>query len=148
MKSENAKGSFMKNLNLKNNWSKLGAAFLLSLSFISMSANAQLTGSKDVQIGVNDVYVPSGFDSSTDAYVVVSGILMNGCYKWKEASVKNIDAFNHEITTMATVSPGMCLMVLIPFQKEVKIGKLASGAHNLKFMSGDGTYLEKKLTVE
>jgi hypothetical protein len=39
-------------------------------------------------------------------------------------------------------------MVLVPFTKEVKLGKLNSGKHTLKFLNGDGTYLEKTMAVE
>jgi hypothetical protein len=39
-------------------------------------------------------------------------------------------------------------MVLVPFNKEVKLGKLNAGKHTLKFLNGDGTYLEKTLTIE
>ena len=39
-------------------------------------------------------------------------------------------------------------MVLIPYTKEVAIGKLDKGSHTLRFMNGDGTYIEKKLDVQ
>lgn len=103
---------------------------------------------KEVQVGISGVFVPGGFDSTADAYVVVSGIFQNGCYKWNRAEKNSRDEFTHEIKTIATVTPGMCIMVLIPFQKEVRLGKLSSGEHNLRFLNGDGTYIEKKLLVE
>lgn len=103
---------------------------------------------RDVVIGVNDVFIPPGFDSEADAFVVVSGIFPNGCYRWKDAKVKNLDNFNHEVTSVAEVSQGMCLQVLVPFSRDIKLGKLDSGEHTLKFMSGDGTYLEKKMVIE
>lgn len=103
---------------------------------------------REVPIGLSSVYVPGGFDSSSDAFVVVSGIFQNGCYKWKRADIINKDEFNHEIRSVASVSQGMCIMVLIPFQKDVRLGKLSSGKHNLRFLNGDGTYIEKSLMVE
>lgn len=103
---------------------------------------------KDVVVGINDVFVPGGFDSQADSYVVVSGIFPNGCYKWKGAKVNQIDSLNHEVTSVAEVSQGMCLQVLVPFSKDIKLGKLESGVHTLRFMSGDGTYLEKKMVIE
>lgn len=104
--------------------------------------------SKDVQIGINGVFVPGSFDANTEAYVVVNGVFPNGCYKWGRADIANVDAFNHEVKSIATVTQGMCIMVLVPFQKDVRLGKLAQGKHTLKFLSGDGTYLEKTLTIE
>lgn len=131
------------------NTSLLAAVLMLATAQSAMSADTvtSLT-TKDVQIGLNDVYVPGGFDSEADAYVVASGIFPNGCYKWKTANVKHVDSYNHEVQSYATVSQGMCIMVMVPFTKEVHLGKLASGAHNLKFLNGDGTYISKTLKVE
>lgn len=123
--------------------------FLFS-SAIALSAHAEqeLPVVKDVVVGINDVFVPGGFDSQSDSYVVVSGIFPNGCYQWKGASVKNTSDLTHEITSVAKVSQGMCIQVLIPFSKDIRLGKLSTGTHSLRFMSGDGTYLEKSLVVE
>ncbi|MGZ5279005.1 MAG: hypothetical protein ACXWC9_03635 [Pseudobdellovibrionaceae bacterium] len=122
---------------------------LLAIGLSSSVAPAQdLPATREVNVGVSDVYVPGGFDSEADAYVVVNGIFPNGCYRWKGAEVANVDVFHHEIKSIATVSQGMCLMVLLPFTKEVRLGKLASGEHHLKFVNGDGTHLEKTLKVE
>ena len=103
---------------------------------------------KVVQIGAADAYIPSGFDSNSDAFAVESGIFPNGCYHWDHAEVNHVNATTHEIRSFAKVQPGMCIMVLIPFHKEVQLGKLAVGTHAIRFMSGDGTYFEKQLTIE
>lgn len=103
---------------------------------------------KEVQIAINSVYVPGGFDSASDVFVVVNGLFPNGCYKWSRADVENTDAYTHEIKSVALVNPGMCIMVLVPFQKEVQLGKFSAGKHTLRFLNGDGTYLEKSLIVE
>jgi hypothetical protein len=39
-------------------------------------------------------------------------------------------------------------MVLVPFQKEVRLGKFEAGKHTLRFENGDGTYFEKTLVIE
>lgn len=108
----------------------------------------QLPAEKEVQIGISGAFVPGGFDSSSDAYVIVNGVFQNGCYKWKRADVSSTGEFTHEIRSIATVTQGMCIMVLIPFQKDVRLGQLPTGKHILKFLNGDGTYLEKSLVVE
>jgi hypothetical protein len=122
---------------------------LFSQSILVFADGGELE-SKEVVVGVSDVLVPGGFDSSTDAYVIESGVFPNGCYRWKRAEVTAVaDQKNlHEIRTIASVSQGMCLMVLVPFTKEVKLGKLSPGVHTLRFVSGDGTYLERTLTIE
>lgn len=120
------------------------AAMVLSFSNPAVAAD----GDREVSVGLSGVFVPGGFDSTSDAYVVVSGIFQNGCYKWSRAEILSRDAFTHEISPKAIVTPGMCIMVLIPFQKEVRLGQLQAGKHSLKFLGGDGTYIEKTLVVE
>lgn len=123
------------------------AALLVGFNAFAGQADQQLPQEKEVQVGISGVYVPAGFDTSSDVYVVVNGIFQNGCYKWKRADV-NHNGFNHEIKSVASVSQGMCLMVLVPFQKEVRLGQFDAGKHTLRFLNGDGTYLEKTLVIE
>lgn len=124
-----------------------GFAVVLAV-FSGVNAVAGELPEKEVQIGVNDAYIPGGFDINSDVYVVTNGIFPNGCYKWKRAEVNHADPYMHEVKSVATVSQGMCLMVLVPFTKEVKLGKFAAGKHTLRFLNGDGTYLEKSMVVE
>ncbi len=125
-------------------------AIILSTAalFLSMQVKAEVQPSKDVVIALNDVFIPGGFDSSMESYVVVSGIFPNGCYKWKGAEKKDISAYEHEVTSTATVNQGMCIQVLVRFSKDVRLGRLQTGKHVLRFMSNDGTYLEKTLLIE
>ncbi|MGE0171052.1 hypothetical protein [Nocardioides sp.] len=99
-------------------------------------------------IGVNDAYIPGGFGSDSDAYVIVSGMFPNSCYRWNRADVKAVSTTVHEVRSIATVSQTMCLMVLVPYSKEVSLGRLQPGEHTLRFMNGDGTHFEKTLVVE
>ena len=123
-------------------------ASLILLAVAPNFASANPVPTKDVTIGLAEVFVPGGFSSSTNAYVIVSGMFPNSCYNWKTAQVTSPSTFSHEIRAIATVSQTMCLMVMIPFQKEVDLGTLASGVHTLRFISGDDTYFEKQLTIE
>ncbi|MGZ3725912.1 MAG: hypothetical protein ACXWQQ_08925 [Pseudobdellovibrio sp.] len=123
-------------------------AALSLLTIQTAFAADQTTQEKEVQIGISGVYIPAGTKANTDAYVVVNGVFQNGCYKWKRADITVTDDFNREIKSIASVTQGMCIMVLIPFQKEVHLGPLPAGTHTLKFLNGDGTYLEKTLVIE
>lgn len=129
---------------------KFTSIFAAVLVIFGLNAFADQTSGadKEVQVGINGVYVPGGFDSSSETYVVVNGVFQNGCYKWNRAEVENKDTFNHSVKSIASVSQGMCIMVLVPFQKEVRLGKFATGKHNLRFENGDGTYFDKTLVVE
>ncbi|HEY8270864.1 MAG TPA: hypothetical protein VIG33_08240 [Pseudobdellovibrionaceae bacterium] len=122
---------------------------LSSLLVIGVSTQASPAAvEKEVQIGIGDVYVPGGFDSNSSAFVVANGYFPNSCYRWNRSEVKHIDTFTHEVKSIASVSQGMCLMVMVPFTKEVSLGKFESGKHTLRFLNGDGTYLEKSMSIE
>ena len=121
----------------------------LLVAGIGLAANVSTAAEKEGLVGVSEVYIPSGFDKESDVFVVVSGVFPNSCYRWKEAKVATDKQANiTEVRSTASVSQGMCLMVLVPFQKEVQLGKLGAGEHKVRFMSGDGTYLEKTLVIE
>ncbi len=126
---------------------KIALALATSVLF-SLSATANTPTSVDTVISVSEVFVPGGFDKSSDVFVVVSGVFPNGCYSWKEAQVTHISDTEHEVRSYASVQQGMCIMVLVPFSKEVRLGKFNSGEHTLRFVNGDGTFLEKKMTVQ
>lgn len=111
-------------------------------------AYAETPKTKEVIVGVSDAYIPSNFDSSSDAFAVVNGLFPNSCYRMSGAKVEHVGSALHEVTTYANVTEGLCLMVMVPFHKEVALGKLNLGEHQIRFLNGDGTYLEKRLTIE
>ena len=98
-------------------------------------------------VHVNSAFIPSSFSSDADAYVIVSGIFPNGCYSWGRADVQH-DGFTHEITTLARVTDGPCLKMLIPFTEKVNLGQLEIGDHTVRFVNGDGTFMDKPVTIE
>lgn len=110
-------------------------------------ANA-LPISKDVVITVSEVFVPANQSSQSNAYVIVSGMFPDSCYSWSHADITNVTAFEHEIKAIASVTQQMCLMVMIPYQKQIDLGQLQSGEHTLRFVNGDGTYFEKTLDIQ
>ncbi len=128
----------------------LFSLFFFSLSgFLGFASHAsQSINTKEVVINIGDAFIPGGFDSEADSFVVISGIFPNGCYRWKNAEVRNINTFEHEVTAKAEVSQGMCIMALIPYSQEVRLGKLDSGKHLLRFLNGDGTYTQKDMQIE
>lgn len=136
------------------NGGKMTKRFLMvavAVAGMFMGLNAQaadVPAEKEVVVGVNDAYIPSGFDSTSDVFVVVNGIFPNGCYRWSRAEVAHPTTSLHEVKSVAKVSQGMCLMVLVPFTKEVRLGTIGAGEHKVRFMNGDGTYLEKGLVIE
>jgi len=111
-----------------------------------LSAHAALPSHEQI-VGVSDVYVPNGFDTNAEAFVVVNGLFPNGCYKIKEVRVRNVGSMTQEITTSATVTEGLCLTVIVPFHHEARLGQLAAGVHKLRFLNGDKTFIEKEILI-
>lgn len=103
---------------------------------------------RDLVLTPVSAYVPSGFDRQSDAFVVVSGMFPNSCYKIKESKVDHVGPALHEVRAIATVTEGLCLTVMIPYSKEIQLGKLNAGDHEIRVMSGDGTYFAKHLLIE
>ena len=52
------------------------------------------------------------------------------------------------VQTVADVQSGHCLMVLVPFMKEVNLGTFEPGVFTIRFMNGDNTFFEKKVVAE
>lgn len=119
---------------------------VIALGFATAQAETVLV--KQVAVGVMDAYIPSGFDSKSDAYVVVNGMFPNSCYSLIEPQVDHKDKNTHEVKTMADVRQSICLRVFVPFTKEISLGKLDAGKHTVRFVSDDGTAFEKNLSVE
>jgi len=118
------------------------------LNFSSARADEPTPKVKDVPVSISEIYIPGNLDSRSQAFVVASGMFPNGCYRWKGAERTDIDAFTHEVRSLAAVSQGMCIMVLVPFSQEIRLGILKSGTHTLRFLNGDGTYLEKIMVIK
>jgi hypothetical protein len=116
-------------------------------TFAGVSAFADII-TKEVVITVSDVFVPGKVSASEDAKVVVSGMFPNSCYSWSRAEVREKDQKDYNVRAMAMVSQTMCLMVLVPYTKEINLGHLPPGEHLLRFINGDDTWFEKKLVVE
>jgi len=125
-------------------------SMMIVAAALSVSSPRAMAADGDVHekiVGVTDAYIPSSFDSTSDSFVVVNGWFPHSCYKLKGVEVANIGPFLHELTTKADVTEGLCLTVIIPWHREAHLGKLESGSHKLHFMNGDGTYMEKLLTI-
>jgi hypothetical protein len=122
-------------------------AGLILLNAVTVNAGTA-PPSKDVTLTISEVYVPEVTSPAANAFVVLSGLFPNSCYSWKGATVTSPTPMVHEIKSVASVVQQMCLMVMIPYQKEVFLGRLQQGSHTLRFVNGDGTFFERTLTVE
>lgn len=129
---------------------RIFTAMVIALGLFAGHANAAGAANvttKEMYIAVNDVFVPNELKANGDAYVVVSGMFPNSCYSWNRSEVKNVTNSEHEIRVVANVAQTICLMVLSPFNKEIILGRLSSGEHTVRVVSGDGTYFERKMSI-
>lgn len=115
---------------------------------MTSTAQASVPRSHEVFLHINDVFVPSEKNSAGDSYVIANGMFPNSCYRWNRAEVAHPTDNTHYVRLAGMVSDGMCLMVLVPYTKEVILGKLPAGEHTLRFINGDETYFERTLTVK
>lgn len=97
---------------------------------------------------VADVQIPDRFDSQSDAYVMATGKFRNGCYRWIGADIQQLPNYVTEIRSYASLSHGMCIQMIIPFQARISLGQLASGTYDLHFVMADGSYLAQQLTIQ
>ena len=102
---------------------------------------------KETYVSFTDVYVPKIVNPGENVVALLSGFFPNSCYRWKNGEVTHESTFKHTVKGLAAVSQGMCLMVIVPFNKEVDLGRLEQGHHVIRIVNGDGTYLEKELDI-
>lgn len=123
------------------------AALLMVVTSAGTIAQAEV--SKEITIAIHDVFVPDVVAHDTDAKIVLTGMFPNSCYRWSRFEVFSPVQTIHEIKSKAYVTMNtMCLMVLVPFSKELNLGRLNPGEHTLRFTSGDDTFFERKMIVE
>lgn len=133
---------------MKKSLSVIIMTVLMALTGLNASAIDIFEKNHKEVVSVSDVYIPSGFDSGSDAFIVVNGFFNNGCYSWDGADVMLKDEFTREVKVNANVREGLCTMALEPYTKEIRLGQLVAGTHTLRFDNGDGTYFEKSFEVE
>lgn len=99
-------------------------------SLISFNAHAESPGR--VGVNFNRVYVPEGFDSNDNVQFVGEGLFANSCYRPAQTKVTVDDT-----TKTITVSPaayeyeGLCLQVILPFDRVVDVGILKGGDYTI-----------------
>ena len=126
----------------------IATASLLAL-VCGFNTHADQPITKEVVIAINDAFVPEVVDQNSDAKIVLIGMLGNSCYRWSKAEVTDTEPLVHQVRATATVTlNAMCLMVLVPYNKEVNLGRLTPGEHTLRFVSADDTFFERKMTVK
>lgn len=119
----------------------LALAFIALMTTTAFAAPSQTPSVKQEpsQVGVlfSKVYIPVGFDSNDHVQVVGEGQFMNSCYRPANVTV-NVDQAKKTITLgpVAYKYNGLCLQVILPFDRVVDVGVLQAG--NWQIVQTDG----------
>ncbi len=75
-----------------------------------------------------NMYIPGGYDSNDLIQIVGEGKFHNSCFRHAETNVR-IDEDQQKIYLgpVAYSYPGICLMVILPYQKTIDVGILKAG---------------------
>jgi hypothetical protein len=125
----------------------LGLLIAFSMNVTANQTPEPAPAQKETVISVSDIYIQKSRGFNEPHELLLTGIFPNGCYKWLRADVKHVTDHQHEVRALAKVTQGMCIMVLVPFTKEVDLGVLKRGTHTVKVINGDGTTLEKQFEL-
>lgn len=103
---------------------------------------------KESYVNFTDVYVQRSRGIVEPHELLVQGMFPNGCHKWAKSEVEHLDDFTHQVRGISRVTQGMCIMVMVPFTKEVDLGVLKPGRHKVEVINGDGTTFEKEFVLQ
>jgi hypothetical protein len=109
-----------------------------------------LASPQKISVDFESIYVPGGFDSNDHVQIVGEGRFESTCYKPAETDA-SIDTSKHEIhlSPVAYKYPGLCLQVILPFERVIDIGILSAGTYSI-FSNGKklGEIQIKKATTQ
>ena len=105
---------------------------MVALLSIGGAINAMANQPVEVNVPVDHVYSPKGFDSNDESEIIISGHLPNLCYRTPKSSSK-IVGNKIEITVSSFYhNPAMfCAEAIVPFVEVVKVGVLDKGQYEI-----------------
>lgn len=105
-----------------------------ALMMLAIPAHADDTAFKPVVKPAlfSEVYVPGGFDDNDVVQIVGEGMFRNSCYRPGPANAK-VDQKNFTVTLDATAYeyPGICLQVILPFERTIDLGIIRDGNYKV-----------------
>lgn len=89
-------------------------------------------GPSKVTAQLGKIYVADGFDANDNVQIVGTGVYNNSCYRNAETEVK----VDHEKKTITLIPraykyDGLCLQVILPFERVIDVGLLKKGEYSL-----------------
>ncbi len=93
------------------------------------------------------IYVPSGFDSNDHVQIVGEGMFRSTCYRPASTSVRVVEASKTIfIGPVAYEYAGLCLQVVLPFERTIDVGILKPGLWRVVQESNSAQVGEIKIT--
>jgi hypothetical protein len=110
---------------------------LMLLAAASIQARAD-TFPKVVGVQFHTGYVPVGFDTNDNSQLVAEGMFPNTCYKPVGTKV-SVDHNNKTIRVYARAYKykGVCLQMVVPFNREIDVGLLKAGTYKVFSVLGN-----------
>lgn len=99
--------------------------------FAALVAHAQPTVKSEPSteaVTFSKIYVPLGFDSNDHVQFVGEGMFQNSCYRPANVTVAtDVATKTIKVGPVAYKYNGLCLQVILPFDRTVDVGVLAAG---------------------
>lgn len=99
-----------------------------------VSATTEAFYQEEVNIGIEHVFVPKGFDSNdSNVEVVIAGNLPDTCHRLPRG-VSNVTGNRVDIEMKATKVSGadtVCIMAVVPYMVSVSLGTLNEGQYDI-----------------
>lgn len=90
---------------------------------------------KLVDVGVSEVFIPTGFDDNDNVEVILEGYFPNHCYQTAPARVEKLENNKIQITPQAYLYQGPCLQAIVRYKSSVglrdHIGFLNEGSYDV-----------------
>lgn len=116
------------------------AGLVAVFMFSAVKATADDAPTK-VKVNFGKIYVAQGFDSNDKVQIVGEGLYTNGCYRNAETKVRiDHDQKIVSLTPFAYKYDGLCIQVILPFDRVVDVGILKAGTYKVK-VEGQSNFL-------
>lgn len=102
---------------------------ILAIACFTAAAQAQVSNEPTLRAAYFErIYVPGGYDSNDHIQIVGEGTFNNSCFRFAESHVA-IDEGTKQIHLGAVAYEygGICLQVMLPFQRTMDLGILKAG---------------------
>jgi hypothetical protein len=110
----------------------ISTTFAIIAIIFAIQAKAEDNTPTKVQISFGKVYIPDGFDNNDNVQIVGEGMFPNPCYRYATTAV-TVDhtAKTIRLNTEVYKYPGVCIQVMMPFDRVVDVGILKEGNYSI-----------------